>query len=92
MVATTEVDREAGSKPAGSIVEQIELIGTVEAVDKAGSTVTVRGPQNVVTMSVENPELLQDIDVGDRVTATYIKAVAAKVEAARKTGGRPASQ
>jgi hypothetical protein len=89
MIAKREVDREQSAKPAGTISEQVELFGTVEAVDAASSTVTIRGPQQTVAMKVQDPALLQDIAVGDRVKATYIKAVAARVEAAATSGGRP---
>ena len=89
MIAKREVDREQSAKPAGTISEQVELFGTVEAVDAASSTVTVRGPQQTVAMKVQDPAPLQDIAVGDRVKATYIKAVAARVEAAATSGGRP---
>ena len=89
MISKKAVDRKPGAKPAGSISEQVEIFGTVEAVDAASSTVTVRGPQHTVALTVQDPALLQDIAVGDRVKATYIKAVAARVEAAATSGGRP---
>ena len=79
-VATTEVDRESSAKPAGSIVDKVTVTGTVEAVDKAKSTVTLRGPDETVTLTVQDPALLSEIAKGDSVTATFIQAVAAKVE------------
>ena len=42
--AETVTDREPGRKPAGTIIDTMTLSGQVEAVDKANSTVTVRGP------------------------------------------------
>lgn len=79
-VVTKEVDREPGKKPAGSIVEQLTVSGTVEAVNKAKSTVTIRGPVETVTLTVQDPTLLKDVAVGDTVEATFIKAVAAKIQ------------
>lgn len=79
-MATTEVDREPGDKPAGSIIDKVAVTGTVEAVNRAKSTVTLRGPDETVTLTVQDPSLLNEIAVGDSVTATFIKAVAAKVE------------
>ena len=79
-MATTEVDREPGKKPAGSITDTVTVTGTVEAVNKAKSTVTIRGPEETVTVTVQDPALIQEVAVGDSVTATFIKVVAAKVE------------
>lgn len=79
VVATKEIDRGSGKKPSGSIVETITLLGTIESVDKAKSLVSVRGPENLVTVTVEDPALLQEIAVGDSVRVTYMNAVAAEV-------------
>ena len=79
-VTTTEIDRAPGEKPAGTIEETVTITGTVEAVDKVDSTVTVRGPEDVVTVTVEHPEWLEEIVEGDSVTVTYISAGAAKFE------------
>ena len=75
-----EVDREPGKKPAGSIAETVLLTGSIKAVNRSDSTVTVQGPEETVTLTVEDPELIADVAVGDTVTATFIRAVAAKVE------------
>jgi hypothetical protein len=79
-VATRDVDREGGRLPAGSIQETITLVGIVEAVNAAASKVTIRGPENTVSVNVRDPALLADVNVGDSVTLTYISAVAASVE------------
>lgn len=81
-VATKEIDRVPGKKPEGTITETVTATGTVEAVSKASSSVTIRGPEKTVTVTVEDPEMLNEVGVGDSVTVTYIRAVAAKVEAA----------
>jgi hypothetical protein len=79
-VATTNVDREPGKKPAGTITDTVTVTGTVEAVNKANSTVTIQGPDEKVNVTVKDPALLKEISVGDSVTATFIKSVAATVE------------
>jgi hypothetical protein len=91
-VVTKEVDREAGSKPAGSMAESVTLAGTIKAVNRAGSTVTVQGPEETVTLTVQNPEMLETVAVGDTVSVTFIRAVAAKVESGkhkRDASGKP---
>jgi len=77
---TTDVDREPGKKPAGAITDTVTVTGTVEAVNKARSTVTIQGPDERVNVTLKDPALLEEISVGDSVTATFIKSVAAKVE------------
>jgi hypothetical protein len=79
VIATTEIDRGSGKKPSGSIVETVTLLGTVESVDKAKSQVGIRGPENLVTVTVEDPALLSEVAVGDNVRVTYTNAVAAEV-------------
>ncbi|WP_296806675.1 hypothetical protein [Thiocapsa sp.] len=92
-VATREVDRDGGRLPAGSIQETITLVGIVEAVNAAESKVTVRGPENTVTVNVRDPALLADVRAGDSVTVTYISAVAASIErASAPRHTRPGSQ
>jgi len=78
--ATTEVDREPGKKPAGSITDTVTVTGVVEAVNKAKSTVTIQGPDDKVTVTVKDPSILEEVAAGDNVTVTFIKSVAAKVE------------
>jgi hypothetical protein len=82
-VVTREVEREPGKKPEGSMAETVTLKGSIKAVDHATSTVTIGGPEETVTLTVEDPELLADVAVGDTVSATFIRAVAAKVESSR---------
>ncbi|SDW44462.1 hypothetical protein [Thiocapsa roseopersicina] len=92
-VATRDVDREGGRLPAGSIQETITLVGIVEVVNTAESKVTVRGPENTVTVNVRDPALLAEVSVGDSVTVNYISAVAAGIErASAPRHTRPGSQ
>ncbi|RKT46870.1 hypothetical protein [Thiocapsa rosea] len=92
-VATREVDRDGGRLPAGSIQETMTLVGIVEGVNTAASKVTIRGPENTVSVKVRDPALLADVNVGDSVTVTYISAVAASIErASAPRHTRPGSQ
>jgi hypothetical protein len=76
-----DVERAPGSeKPAGTLVDTLKIYGKVEAVDKAASKVTVRGPNETVTLSVKNAALLDDLAPGDGVVATYIRVISGMVE------------
>lgn len=76
----TTTEREPGNKPAGTIINTLTLSGRVEAVDKAKSTVTVRGPEKTVTFSVRDPALLNSVKPGDGVVATYMHVMRGEVK------------
>ena len=75
-----DMERAPGEKPAGTMVDTLKIYGKVEAVDKAASKVTVRGPKETVTLSVKNAALLDDLAPGDGVVATYIRVISGMVE------------
>ena len=80
-IPETTVERDPGSaKPAGTIVDKLTLYGKVESVDKAASTVTVRGPNQTVTLAVEDKAILDELAPGDGVIATYVRVITGKVE------------
>jgi hypothetical protein len=80
-IPETTVEPEPGAaKPAGTIVDKLTLYGKVESVDKAASTVTVRGPNQTVTLNVEDKSLLDDLAPGDGVIARYVRVITGKVE------------
>lgn len=74
------IERDPGVKPSGIMVESLTLNGKVEAVNKANSTVTVRGPEKRMTFNVRNKALLDSVAPGDGVTATYMRGISGKVE------------
>lgn len=60
------------------------ITGTVEAVDVAAGTLSVKGKIETVSLKAGEKVKLEDIKIGDKVTATYTEGVASKVVAARK--------
>jgi hypothetical protein len=70
-----------GEKPAGAMVDTIELTAKVEAVDHAARTVTLKGPAgNARTLKVDpSVERLKDVKVGDDVVLRYTEALAIAV-------------
>jgi hypothetical protein len=79
-VPEKSVEREAGKKPAGTLVDKLTLYGKVLAVDKAKSQVTVQGPNQTLTLNVEDPALFDDVAPGDGVIARYVRVITGKVE------------
>lgn len=74
------VEREAGAKPAGTMVDKLTLYGKVLHLDKAKSEVTVQGPSQTVTLKVQDPALLDDLAPGDGVIARYVRLITGKVQ------------
>lgn len=73
-----------GEMPGGIIGREVSVIASVEAVDVAKRTVTLRGPENTVSLQVNDPKMLEGVKPGDFVQAVYAEALAIKVEKAPK--------
>jgi len=70
-----------GHKPAAKIVETKEVTATVEAIDYATRSVTLRGPEgNVRTIKVDpSVKRLNEVKKGDQVVARYTEGLAISV-------------
>jgi Cu/Ag efflux protein CusF len=85
VVETAETRTPAGAKPGGAAAHRISITASIEAIDLANGTVTLKGPGgNSRTIKARNPENLKKVKVGDLVDITYMEAVALKVEPAPK--------
>jgi Cu/Ag efflux protein CusF len=80
MDSTTDVERESGKKPSGTITETLTLSGKVVGVDKAAGTVTVKGPNQTRTFDVSDPLLLDGVKVGDSVVAQFRNVIVGEVK------------
>jgi len=71
--------------PGASAAQRVRFTATIEAIDMARGTVTLKGPQgNSQTIKARNPANLKKVKVGDLVDITYTEAVAIKVDRASK--------
>jgi hypothetical protein len=71
--------REGG--PGAAVASQKTSTVTVTAIDRATSSVTVKGPQgNILTFKVIDPKNLEDLKVGDRVDVSYTQGVLLRVD------------
>jgi Cu/Ag efflux protein CusF len=69
-----------GEKPGGKATQEVTVVATIVAINKAKETVQLRGPSGTVTeVEVENPDNLKKVKVGDRVQITYSEALAINV-------------
>ena len=84
-----------GHKPAARIAETKEVTATVEAIDYATRTVTLRGPEgNARTIKVDpSVKRLNDVKKGDQVVARYTEglAISVKTPPPPKTAAPPAA-
>jgi hypothetical protein len=80
--------KKAGPKPAGAVVDVIEVTAAVDAVDAVQKTVTLRMPDGMSRTVKVGPEVrnFDQIKVGDKVKATFYESVAVLVA---KTGEKP---
>jgi hypothetical protein len=77
-------------KPAAVEVKMVSVKATVQAIDTANRTVTLKGPRRTVTLKV-GPEAknFDQVKVGDQVEVDFVDSVAIFV---RKPEGAPSAQ
>ncbi len=90
-----------GMPPGQGVAGTAQLVATVDAVDAAVRTLSLRGPQGDVQMLRVGDEIrnLPQLKVGDRVVVTYVLALALQLkkvgagisELARREGGADAA-
>jgi len=76
--------RRAGGKPGAAMAKQINATVTVEAIDPAVPSITVKTDDGSrVTFHVEHKENLDGVKAGDRIEITYTQALMISVEGAK---------
>jgi len=81
-VSTSTTTAPQGDKPGIITTNTVTATASVEAIDTAKNTVTLKGPQgNIFKVKVQNPDLLKDISTNDQVKVVYTEAIAAVVSA-----------
>ena len=78
-----------GGVPGGSRAYQVELPVTVDAIDEANETVTLKAPDGTTeTVKARNPQNLKRVKVGDELVIGLYRGVAISL---RKEPGADAS-
>jgi Cu/Ag efflux protein CusF len=78
---TASVVRSEGAKPGATVSQQKSATVTVDAVDMAVPSVTIRSDDGrKMSFRVENKKNLEGVKVGDRVEITYTQALAISVQ------------
>ncbi|MEA3638515.1 MAG: hypothetical protein VBE63_01060 [Lamprobacter sp.] len=76
---STDVDRQAGKKPSGSMTDTLTIYGKVVAMDSAKGTLTIEGPNQTRRLDVDDPSLLEGVSVGDGVIARFQNLIIGEV-------------
>ena len=75
------VTRSAGTKPGGTVSQQMTATVTVNAIDAKVPSVTVTAADGrKMSFKVENPKNLEGVKVGDKVQITYTQALVISVQ------------
>jgi hypothetical protein len=70
-----------GQTPSAAVGTRVQLIVTVDAIDKNKKTITVQGPDGAAeTVSVANPANLKYVKVGEKIVIALLKVVAIALE------------
>jgi hypothetical protein len=81
----TVTKSKANEKPSETIANQTTIIADIVAVDRDKKLVSVKGPSGkVTTVTVKNPALLADVNVGEQVKVIYYDAMAASITTPKK--------
>jgi len=77
--------------PAGIKARTIQVVATVESMDQAEHTVTLKGPKGRYhTVQVEDPAVMEKVKKGDTVIVTAAEALAVSLEKTDKGAKAPA--
>jgi hypothetical protein len=82
MMADTQVQRDAGSAPGGSITDTVTIFGQVVGVDRGAGTVTIKGPNSTETFEVEDKARLTELNVkqGDGVIVRMRNVISGQIK------------
>jgi hypothetical protein len=81
----TVTKSKADEKPSESITNKTTIVADIVEVNREKKLVSVKGPSGkITTVTVKNPALLADINVGEQVKVIYYDAMAASITTPKK--------
>ena len=79
--ATNVTSRVAKGAPAGTAVEQVKAVVTIEGINRPTHTIVVKGPLGrYVMVRVADPARLEKLQIGQTIVLTYTESMAIKLE------------
>jgi len=83
----------ADAAPGAGAGRMIRVVATIEAIDRAKNTVTLKGPNgNTQLIEVSDPGALEKPKVGDTVVVTIAESVALQLEKVASSDAKPAKK
>ena len=81
----TVTSSKANQKPSQVISNTTDIIADIVEVNREKKLVSVKGPSGkITTVKVKNPELLDNVAVGEQVKVIYYDAMAASITSPKK--------
>jgi len=81
----TVTKSKANEKPSETIANKTTIIADIVEVNRDKKLVSVKGPSGkITTVTVKNPDLLADVNVGEQVKVIYYDAMAASITTPKK--------
>ena len=75
----------AEAPPAGGIGRAVRVVTTIEALDRANQSLTVKGPEgNTVTAHVEDPAVFDHLTIGQTIVVTFAESLGLSVQPGAK--------
>jgi hypothetical protein len=75
----------ANEKPSETIANKTTIVADIVEVNRDKKLVSVKGPSGkITTVTVKNPALLADVNVGEQVKVIYYDAMAASITTPKK--------
>jgi RNase P/RNase MRP subunit p29 len=82
---STVTSSKANEKPTESVANKTTIIADIVDVNREKKLVSVKGPSGkITTVTVKNPALLADVNVGEQVKVIYYDAMAASITTPKK--------
>jgi len=90
LTTTEDTLRSTGTTaPAGVMIRQTRAVTTIEALDPAAGTITVKGPRGrIVTTRVADKALLEKLQVGRTIVVKFTEDVAVTLEKTASKSGQ----
>jgi hypothetical protein len=67
--------------PAGGLVRAVRVVTTIDAVDPANQSISVKGPEgNIVTARVEDSAVFQRLTVGQTIVVNFAETLVLSVQ------------
>lgn len=81
----TVTKSKANEKPAERITNKTTIVADIVEVNREKQLVSVKGPSGkITTVTVKDPALLADVNVGEQVKVIYFDAMAASITSPKK--------